>query len=114
MAGSSCGPGDGCAVLFGLHAQRSDAGGLAIRVNVEIIAIDSSPHGRAPEQAAHVRLSHVATAWAGHTQEVGNAGRAVRVGRHAGRDGVARHNAARHWRRSAAAAEPRWVLDLKT
>lgn len=114
VAGSSCGPGDGCAVFLGLHAQRGDAGGLAIGVDVEIVAVDTAPHGGAPKEAAHVRLSHVAAAGAGHAQEVGDAGGAVRVGRHAGRDGVAGHNAARHRGRSAAAAEPRRVLDLKT
>lgn len=59
-----------------------------------------------------MRLSHVAASWTGHAQEVSDASWTVRVRRHAGRDGVTGHNAARHWRRSTAAPYPRGVLDL--
>lgn len=111
--GTSCGPGDGGTVFLGLHAQRSYAGGLAVWIDVEIIAVDSTSHGRTSKEAAHVRLSHVAAAGAGHAQEVSHASVAVRVGRHARGDRVARHNTARHWRRSTAAPDPRRVLDLK-
>lgn len=111
--GTSCGPGDGCTVFLGLHAQRSYAGGLAVWIDVEIVAVDSASHGRTSEKAAHVRLSHVAAAGAGHAQEVRHASGTVRMGRHARGDRVTRHNTARHWRRSAAAPDPRRVLDLK-
>lgn len=111
--GTSCCPRDGCTVFLGLHAQRSYAGGFAVWINVEIVAVDSASHAGAPEKAAHVRLSHVAAAWAGHAEEIGNARGAVGVRRHARGDGVAGHNAARHRGRSAAAPDPRRVLDLK-
>lgn len=94
--GTSCCPGDGCTVFLGLHPQRSYAGGFAVWIHVEIVAIDSTSHPGTPKKAAHVRLSHVAAAWTGHAQEVGNARGTVRVRRHARGDGVARHNAARH------------------
>lgn len=100
-------------MFLGLHTQRSDAGGLAVWINIELIAVDSASHRRTSEEAAHVRLSHVAAAWTGHAQEVSNSPRPVRVGRHARGDWVARHDATWHWRRSAAAPDPRWVLDLK-
>lgn len=82
--GTSCSPGDGCAVFLGLHAQRGDAGGLAVWVNVEVIAIDSPADPSTPKQAAHVCLSHVAAPWAGHTQEVRHPSWNVRVRGHAG------------------------------
>lgn len=111
--GTSCCPRDGCTVFLGLHSQRSYAGGFAVRINVEVIAIDPASHPGTPKKAAHVRLSHVAAAWTGHAQEIGNARGTVRVRRHARGDGVTRHNAAGHRRRSAAASDPRRVLDLR-
>lgn len=111
--GTSCSPRDGCTVFLGLHPQRSYAGGFAVWVDVEIIAVDSASHPGTPEKAAHVRLSHVAAAWTGHAQEIGNARGSVRVRRHAGGNGITWHNAARHRWRAAAASNPRRVLDLK-
>lgn len=109
----SCRPGDGRAVFLGLHPQRSYAGRLAIGINVEVIAVDSPADPGAPKQAAHVCLSHVAAAWTGHAQEVGDASGSVRVRRHAGRDGVAWHHAAWHRGGCTAAPDPRRVLDLE-
>lgn len=100
-------------MFLGLHAQCSYAGGLAVRIHVEIIAVDSSTHAGTSKQAAHVRLPHVAAARTGNAQEVSDASGGVRVGRHAGRDRVAGNDAARHWGRSAAAPDPRRVLDLQ-
>lgn len=111
-AGTSCSPRDGCTVFLGLHTQRSYAGGLAVWINIEIIAIDSTAHPGTSKKAAHMCLSHVAASWTGYAQEVSNTTRTVRVRRHAGGDGVTRHNAARHWRCSTAAPDPRRVLDL--
>lgn len=105
QARPSCGPGDGRTVLLGLHAQGGDAGRLAVGVHVEVVAVDGSAHTGAPEQAAHVRLSHVAPG-AGHAQEVGHAAAGVRVGGHARRDGVTRDHATWNRRRCAAASYP--------
>lgn len=111
--GTSCCPGDGRTVFLGLHPQRSYAGGFAVWIHVEIVAVDSTSHPGTPKQAPHVRLSHVAAAWTGHAQEIGHARGAVRVRGHARGDGVTGHNTARHRRRAAAASNPRRVLDLK-
>lgn len=111
--GTSCSPGDGCAVFLGLHAQRGDAGGLAVWINVEVVAIDSPTNPSTPKQAAHVCLSHVAAPWAGHTQEVRHPSWNVRVRGHAGGNWITWYNAARHWRGSAAAPNPWRVLDLE-
>lgn len=99
-------------MFLGLHPQRSYAGGFAVWIHVEIVAVDSTSHPRTPKEAAHVRLSHVAAAWTGHAQEIGNARGTVRVRRHARGDGVTRHHTARHRRCPAAASDPRRVLDL--
>lgn len=112
-AGTSCSPRDGCTVFLGLHTQRSYAGGLAVWINIEIIAIDSPAHPGTPKEAAHMCLSHVAAPWTGHAQEVRDASRTVRVRRHAGRDGVTRNNATGNWRCPTAASDPRRVLDLE-
>lgn len=111
--GTSCGPRDGCTVFLGLHAQRSYAGGFAVWINIEIIAIDSTSHCRTTKKAAHMRLSHVAAAWTGHAQEVSYASRTVRVRRHARGDGVTRHNTTGHRWCSTAAPDPCRVLDLR-
>ena len=112
-AGTSCSPRDGCTVFLGLHTQRSYAGGLAVWINIDIIAIDPPAHCGSPKKAAHMCLSHVAAPWTGHTQEVRDASMTMRVRGHAGGDRVTRHDAARHWRCSTAAPDPRRVLDLK-
>lgn len=92
-------------MFLGLHAQRGDAGRLAVGVHVEVVAIDGSAHAWAAKQAAHVRLSHVSSG-AGHSQEVGHPASWMRVGGHAGRDGVAGHHAAWDRRCGAAATNP--------
>lgn len=108
----SCCPRYGCTVLFGLHAQCSDTGGLPVRVHVEIVRIDGCWHARPPEQAAHVSLSHV-TPRTRHAQKVGDTAGRVWVRCHTGSHSVAGHDAARHRRRRAAATDPGRVLDLK-
>ena len=111
--GASCCPGDGSAVLFGLHAQGGDAGGLAVRVHVEVVSVDARAYPLGPpEQAAHVCLSHVAPR-AGHAQEVRHTAAGVGVRGHAGGDSVTGHHTARDGGSSTAATNPRWVLDLK-
>lgn len=112
-AKTSCSPRDGCTVFLGLHTQRSYAGGLAVWINIEIIAIDSTAHPRTSKKAAHMCLSHVAAPWTGHAQEVSDASGTMRVRRHARGDGVTRYNATRHRRCSTAAPDPRRVLDLE-
>lgn len=95
-ANASCGPRYGGAVLFGLHAQSSDAGGLAVRVHVEIVGVDTCRDTRRPsKQAAHVSLSHV-TSGTRHAKEIGNPTGRVGVRCHAGSHSVAGHNATRH------------------
>lgn len=83
-------------MLFGLHAQSSDAGGLAVRVHVEIVGVDACGDTGGPsEQAAHVSLSHVAGGtW--HAQKIGDPAGRVRVRCHTGSHSVAGHDAARH------------------
>ena len=96
-AALSCGPGDGRAVLLGLHAEGRDARGLAVRLPVELIAIEARTETRGSEQAAHVRLAHVA-AGPRDTQEVGGPGaRRVGVRGHAGRHRVTGDHAGWHW-----------------
>lgn len=109
---ASCCPRYGRTVLFGLHAQCSDTGGLPVRVHVEIVRIDGCWHAGPPEQAAHVSLSHV-TPRTGHAQKVGDTAGRVWVRCHTGSHSVAGHDAARHRRRRAAATDPGRVLNLK-
>lgn len=100
-------------MLFGLHAQSGDAGGLAVRVHVEIVRVDACGHARrSSEQAAHVSLPHM-TPGARHTQEIRHPAGRVGVRCHTGSHGVAGHNAARHGRCCAAATNPGRVLNLK-
>lgn len=79
----SCGPGDGCTVFLGLHAQSGDARRLPVRVHVQIVSVDAGAHAWTPEQTAHVALSHV-TPWTGHAQEIGHSARSVGVRGHTG------------------------------
>lgn len=109
--GTSCSPRNGCTVFLCLHPECGYAGGLAVWIHIEIIAIDSPTHCRTTKKTAHVCLSHVTAARIGNTEEVGH--RSVRMRRHAGRDRVARHNTSWHRRRCTAAADPRRVLDLR-
>lgn len=96
----SCGPGDGRAVLLGLHAQGRDARGLAVRLPVELVAVEARAEARRSEQASHVGLAHV-TAGARDAQEVGDAAgpgaRGVGVRGHAGRHRVTGDHAGWHW-----------------
>lgn len=64
-------PGDGCTVLLGLHAEGSNARGLAVWLAVELVAIEAWAEARCSKQATHVRLAHV-TASPRDTQEVGD------------------------------------------
>lgn len=100
-------------MFFGLHTQRSYAGGFAVWINIEIIAIDSPTDPSAPKQAAHMCLSHVAASWTGYTQEVRDTSGTVMVRGHAGGHRVTRHDAAGHRRCPAAAPYPRRVLNLE-
>lgn len=110
---TSCGPRYGCTVLFGFHAQSGDAGGLAVGVHVEIVSVDASSHARrSSKQAAHVSLPHV-TCGTRYSQKIRHPAGRVGVRCHARSHCVAGHNAARHGRRSAAAADPGRVLDLE-
>lgn len=110
---TSCGPRYGCTVLFGFHAQSGDAGGLAVGVHVEIVSVDASSHARrSSKQAAHVSLPHV-TCGTRYSQKIRHPAGRVGVRCHARSHCVAGHNAARHRRRSAAAADPGRVLDLE-
>lgn len=111
--GTSCSPRDGCAVFLGLHTQRSYAGRFTVWINIEIIAINSTSHCRTSKKAPHMCLSHMAAAWTGHTQEVSDTCRTVRVRWHARGDGITRHNTTWHRWCSAAAPNPCRVLDLK-
>lgn len=88
-------------MFFSLHPQGSDAGGFAVGLCVEVVAVDA----RVAKEAAHVRLSHV-TPRAGHTQEVGDAAARVWVRGHAGGHRVAGNHAAWHWRRCTATPDP--------
>lgn len=108
---SSCGPGDGGAVLLGLHAQRRDAGALAVRLRAQLVAVQAGPDAGRAEEASHVRLRRGAARAA---QELGDAagGVGVAVGRHAGGQRLAGHHAGGHGRGGAAAADPGGVLDL--
>lgn len=110
---TSCGPRYGCTVLFGFHAQSGDAGGLAVGVHVEIVSVDASSHARrSSKQAAHVSLPHV-TCGTRYSQKIRHPAGRVGVRCHARSHCVTGHNAARHGRRSAAAADPGRVLDLE-
>lgn len=83
-------------MLFGLHAQSSNAGGLAVRVHVEIVGVDACGDPGGPsEQAAHVSLSHV-TGGTWDAEKIGDPAGRVRVRRHTGSHSVAGHDAARH------------------
>lgn len=96
----SCGPGDGRTVLLGLHAEGRDARGLAVRLAVELVAVEAWAEARGSKQAAHVRLAHV-TASPGDAQEVGDAAgpraRGVGVRGHAGWHRVTGNHAGWHW-----------------
>lgn len=112
-AALSCGPGDRGAVLLRLHPQGSDAGRLAVRLAVQLVAIEAGAHPGRAEEAAHVSLSHVA-AGAGDPQELGDAaGRVgVTVGGHARRHRLAGDDAGRHRGGGSVVADPGGVLDL--
>ena len=67
-AGLSCCPRYGRTVLLGFHPQSCDAGGLAVRLPVQLIPIDARADACAAEEAAHVSLPHMASR-TGDTQE---------------------------------------------
>lgn len=113
----SCGPRYGCAVLLGLHAQCSNARGLAVWLAVHLVAIEARTEASCSKQAAHMCLAQV-TASPRDTQEVGDAAgpraRRVSVRGHAGRHWVTGDHTGRHWRGSPIVANPGWVLNLGT
>lgn len=100
-------------MLLRFHPQGSDAGGLAVRLAVELVAIEAGAHPGRAEEAAHVSLSHVA-AGPGDPEELGDAaGRVgVSMGGHAGRHRLAGHDAGRHGGGGSVVANPGGVLDL--
>lgn len=98
-------------MFLGFHAQSGDAGRLAVRVHVQIVAVDAGAHAWTSEQAAHVALSHV-TSGTWHAQEVRHTAGSMGVRGHAGSHRVTRNNAAWHRGRCAAPADPRGILDL--
>lgn len=101
-------------MLLGLHAEGRDARGLAVRLPVELVAVEAWAEARS-KQAAHVRLAHVAAS-PRDTQEVGDAAgpgaRGVGVRGHAGWHRVAGDHAGGHWRGCPIVADPGWVLNL--
>lgn len=112
-AALSCRPGDRGAVLLCFHPQGSDAGGLAVRLAVQLVAIEAGAHPGCAEEAAHVSLSHVA-AGPGDPEELGDAaGRmGVSMGGHAGGHRLAGDHAGRHGGGGSIVANPGGVLDL--
>lgn len=111
----SCGPRDGRAVLLGLHAEGRDARSLAVRLPVELIAVEARAEARSSKQAAHVRLAHVAAS-PRDAQEVGDAAGpgagGVGVRGHAGGHRVTGHHTGRHGRGGPIVADPGRVLNL--
>lgn len=112
-AALSCRPRDCGTVLLCFHPQGSDAGGLAVRLAVQLIAIEARAHPSCAKEATHVSLSHVA-AGAGDAEELGDTTGCVGVtmGGHAGGHCLAGDNAGRHRGGSAIVADPGGVLDL--
>lgn len=113
-AALSCRPGDRGAVLLRFHPQGSDAGGLAVRLAVQLVAIEAGAHPGRAEEAAHVSLSHVA-AGPGDSQELGDAAGRVGVGMggHAGGHRLAGDHAGGHGGGGSVVANPGGVLDLE-
>lgn len=109
-AGLSCRPGDRGAVLLRLHPQGSDAGGLAVRLAVQLVAIEAGAHPGRAEEAAHVSLSHVAAG----PEELGDAAGRVgmSMGGHAGGHRLAGDHAGGHRGGGSVVADPGGVLDL--
>lgn len=100
-------------MLLCFHPQGSNAGGLAVRLAVQLVAIEAGAHPGCAEEAAHVSLSHVA-AGPGDPKELGDAaGRmGVSMGGHAGGHRLAGDHAGRHRGGCSIVADPRGVLDL--
>lgn len=103
-------------MLLGLHAEGRDARRLAVRLPVELVAVEAGAEARCSKQASHVRLAHVA-ARPGDAQEVGDAAgpraRGVGVRGHAGGHRVTGHHAGWHRRGSPVVADPGRVLNLQ-
>jgi len=101
-------------VLLCFHPQGSDAGGLAVRLAVQLVAVEARAHPGRAKEATHVSLSHVA-AGAGDAEELGDAAGCVGVsmGGHAGGHCLAGDDAGRHGGRGAVVADPGRVLDLE-
>lgn len=100
-------------MLLCFHPQGSDAGGLAVRLAVQLVAIEAGAHPGRAEETAHVSLSHVA-AGAGDTEELRDATSRVGVsmGGHAGGHRLAGDDAGGHGGGSSVVANPGGILDL--
>lgn len=112
-AALSCRPGDRGAVLLRFHPQGSDAGGLAVRLAVQLVAVEAGAHAGCAEEAAHVSLSHVA-AGPGDPEKLGDAAGRVgmSMGGHARGHRLAGHDAGWHGGGGSVVANPGGVLDL--
>lgn len=110
----SCRPGDSGAVLLRFHPQGSDAGGLAVRFAVQLVAVEAGAHPGRAEEAAHVSLSHVA-AGTGDAKKLGDAAGRVgmSMGGHAGGHRLAGDDAGGHGGGGSVVADPGGVLDLE-
>lgn len=100
-------------MLLRFHPQGSDAGGLAVRLAVQLVAVEAGAHPGGTEEAAHVSLSHVA-AGARDAEELGDAAGRVRVsmGGHAGGHRLAGDHTGGHRGGGSVVANPGGILDL--
>lgn len=100
-------------MLLRLHPQGRDAGALAVRLAVQLVAVEAGADAGRAEEAANVSLAHVA-AGSGDTEEVGDAASRVgmRVGGHAGRHRLAGDDTSGHRGGGSVVANPGGVLDL--
>lgn len=100
-------------MLLRLHPQGRDAGALAVRLAVQLVAVEAGANAGRTKEATHVSLAHVAAS-ARDTEEVGDTTSRVgmRVGGHAGGHRLAGDNTSRHRGGGSIVANPRGVLDL--
>lgn len=100
-------------MLLRLHPQGRDAGALAVRLAVQLVAIEAGADAGCAKEATHVSLAHVA-AGTGDTEEVGDTASRVgmRVGGHAGGHRLTGDDASGHRGGGSVVANPGGVLDL--
>lgn len=100
-------------MLLRLHPQGRDAGALAVRLAVQLVAIEARADAGRAEEATHVSLAHVA-AGAGDTEEVGDTASRVgmRMGGHAGGHWLTGDDASGHRGGSSVVANPGGILNL--